>query len=64
MYMYVMKWKNIMFCKNVVNEVIYISKVLVNWKSCFIVNLMNIEWLFNVIKKYIVVFFFLKYWLC
>lgn len=62
--MYVMKWKNIMFCKNVVNEVIYISKVLVNWKSCFIVNLMNIEWLFNVIKKYIVVFFFLKYWLC
>lgn len=61
--MYVMKWKNIMFCKNVVNEVIYISKVLVNWKSCFIVNLMNIEWLFNVIKKYIVVFFFLKYWL-
>lgn len=61
--MYVMKWKNIMFCKNVVNEVIYISKVLVNWKSCFIVNLMNIEWLFNVIKKYIVVFCFLKYWL-
>lgn len=32
-----------MFCKNVVNEVIYINKVLVNWKSYFIVKLMNIE---------------------
>lgn len=49
MYMYVMKWKNITLCKNVVNEATYISKTSANRKSRFIVNPMIIEWLSNAI---------------